>query len=209
MRALLLAAILSACAAPIDDDPPADAGAPDASTDIDAGPADAGTPDAFDACTGACRTPTLAFMKGSKRLPFTSGAFGLTPPDRNERGIWELYFEAWEGGFTGCPKNDSPTPRRTLVLSGVELPFTSVTRTFADGVRANIFDFEGAIVTGADPRTGATAVSVTVSHAHACEGAPPTCAEDERFVAIDIVATFGEGTLEGRLFAPHCASFDG
>jgi hypothetical protein len=97
------------------------------------------------------------------------------------------------GGAAGCPTATSPTPDRTLVIAGLPRAF-SITRTYADGVRASLLDFKGTLTM--EPLLRATAVTAT-----------PTGATDE-YVAFDLDATFAAGRISGHVYATHCASMD-
>jgi hypothetical protein len=133
--------------------------------------------------------------------------FGLTAPANGDSGGWELHIEVYAGGDPGCPTAQSASPDQTLIVTGVPVPENAV--PVDQSVAAvSLLDFEGALLPGT-PVSSATALSVTAVAANPCvecaSGGSPT---GERLVAVDVSATFAEGTAAGHLFATHCDSLD-
>ena len=161
-------------------------------------------------CEGSCAEQTLEVEFGAQRVPIERAVFGLTAPEASESGQWELHIEALHGGFEGCPNQGSPTPERTLIVSGLALPELGVDQTWDQGVRATLLDFQGDLVP--DPPFFARATAVTASSVAAdlcteCVG-DVTRPDPEGFVALDVQSTFEQGTVGGRLYALHCQSMD-
>ncbi len=151
--------------------------------------ADAAAPDAPPGCTGACAQTTLQAAFGSARGPFERAQHG-------NAGSATLRVEAHLGGNPACPDPRSPTPRRTLVLTGIRATADATPQTEAEGVRATLFDFAGELVTA--PLLRATAVRVV-----------PRGWTRDGYVSLDVRVTFPGGAITGGLFAPHCPSLDG
>lgn len=176
----------AADAAAAGDGAAADATAPDGS------PPDAAVPDA--GCVGACATLSLDATYGAKTARFERAQFGW---DKNAGKVSGITTEAHAGGRPECPTQSSPTPDRTLVISGVPLGSAGKTLTQADGVAVTLLDFK-AVLTD-KPLDKATAIKLTVV---ALEGDAPERA------AFDLEATFAEGKIVGHVFAEHCATMD-
>jgi hypothetical protein len=174
----------------------APASRPDAAAALDAAPApDAaaradGPPRTLPAtCEGACAMQSLQVRFGSTTLPIERAVYGLGAGN-------VLHLEALHGGFAGCPEMSSPTPARTLVLAGLRWPADATPRTAADGLAATLLDYEGTLLPGA-PLSRASALTVT-----------PVAASPGAFIALELAATFPEGTVSGHVYAVHCASLD-
>ncbi|MCK5799930.1 MAG: hypothetical protein KAI47_22220 [Deltaproteobacteria bacterium] len=190
-------------------DTAADRGTSDASFDQSAG--DAASGDDWSSglpasCSGACAKQTLTVSFGSVTVPIERAVYGL---DRDAKGQRGVYIEALHGGFSGCPKNDSPTTDRTLILSGLPLPEAGKPITEADGLVISLFDYKGDLL-GSKPITKATAASVTFVAAKVCPSCvgKPEPSDPKGFVALDLDVTFVEGSVKGRLYAVHCDSLD-
>ncbi len=125
---------------------------------------------------------------------FGSATGGFDRAQHGVAGADGVYIEAHFGGDPACPTMSSPTPRRTLVLSGVRAGRTGV-QTRADGVSATLLDFGGELVSA--PLVRATAVEVT-----------PRAIDRGVTVSLELTATFPGGTITGSFVAPHCASLD-
>lgn len=173
--------------APADGGVSLDASAPDASHTDAAEAPDAG-------CVGPCATLSLEATYGAKKASFERAQFGW---DKQAGKVTGITTEAHAGGAPACPTQSSPTPDRTLVISGVKLGSVGKTLTQADGVAVTLLDFKATLTD--KPLDKATALKLTVV---ALEGDAP-----ER-VAFDLEATFAEGTLVGHVFAEHCATMD-
>lgn len=147
----------------------------------------AGSPDAGSAaCSGACATTDLVATFGATNRSFVRAQHGRSTGSG-------IRIEAHFGGDPDCPDMSSPTPDRTLVLSG--LVAEERVQTEADGVRASLFDFRGELT--AAPLLRATAVRAT-----------PRYLDRGVEVSFEISATFAEGTIVGGVYAPHCTSLD-
>lgn len=144
-------------------------------------------------CDATCRTQSLTVRFGGTTLPIERSVYGT---ERAGAGF-AIHLEALHGGFSGCPMMTSPTPARTLVVSGLPVPRDTTARSERDGVSATLLDYEGTLLPGA-PLSRATAVSVTA-----------TAADPNSFVALELTATFPQGTIAGHIFATHCDSLDG
>jgi hypothetical protein len=167
--------------------PAVDAGVvADAGGNVDAGsPTDAGAP----SCTGACAvTDLVATFHG------VMGQF-----DRAQHGIEGdagVYIEAHFGGDPSCPTASSPTPDRTLVISGLRADFDGGVQTRADGLRVTLLDFKGTL--SPSPFDKAVAARATVRWL-----------DRGTLVSFTLEADFDGGTVRGGFSAPHCASLDG
>ena len=140
-------------------------------------------------CAGACAQTNLQAVFGAARGPFERAQHG-------NAGAGTLRVEAHLGGDPACPNERSPTPRRTLVLTGIRATADATPQTEAEGVRATLFDFTGDLVTL--PLLRATAVRVV-----------PRAWTRDGWVSLDLSVTLPGGTIAGGLFAPHCPSLDG
>jgi hypothetical protein len=147
---------------------------------------------ASSSCAGACTTMTLAADFGGQKRALVRAQFGTQAGDAGA----ELHLEAHAGGDPACPTQTSPSPDYTLVLTGVPRGAAGRTLTQADGLSAAFLDFKGDL--GLPPVTKATQLSVTV------------VAEDPEtpaaWVALDVSATFSQGTIAGHVYAGYCAS---
>jgi len=150
---------------------------------------DAAVVDAPAGCQGACAQTALQASFGSARGAFDRAQHG-------DDGTSLLHVEAHFGGDPACPSASSPTPRRTLVLTGVRATADVAPQTEADGVRAALFDFGGELVSA--PLVRATSVRVV-----------PRAWMRGGYVSLEVSATFPGGTVTGGLFASYCASLDG
>lgn len=157
------------------------------STTIDAGGIDAG-------CTGTCRSMALDGVYGPKTAKFERAQFGW---DKKGPTVVGITTEIHAGGSPACPTQSSPTPDRTLVVSGITVGSEGRTLTLADGIAVTLLDFKEALTK--KPLDKATQVKLTVI---AMEGTPP------ENVAFDLEATFEEGTIKGHVFAQHCTTMD-
>jgi len=144
----------------------------------------------------------LSIVKNDVAYPLERAQFGLTKITEGH----EIYVEAHFGGDPACPTESSPSPDRTLIITGLlaEDPSGTVV-TEATHARANLLDFEGAITT--EPILKGTTVTLTSLESNAC----PDCAagDPSRFVGFVIDATLSDGTkVTGTVRATHCGSLD-
>jgi len=163
------------------------------------------------ACAGACRVVTLEATFDGDVFPFDRAFYGLTAPSQSTSGEWEVHLEAHAGGSSECPTEASPTPDRTVVLSGltvvdVEAPSSG---PLDSGLSASLLDFEGSVL-GGEPVASATFVEVTAQSGDVCTGCvgQPAPSDPDGFVALDLHAELDAGTISGHVFAAHCDSMD-
>lgn len=164
----------------------------DASSENDASSNDA----AVDApteepCDGDCLKTTVEADIGGKKAPLDRAQYGTDGTGAAQT----LYIEAHAGGDTACPTENSPSPDRTLVLTGIPIGAVGTKLTEADGVTASYLDYVGDQLPD-KPTTKATAVEATLVEIDS--GTPPA------WVAVDVKATFAEGTVQGHVFASYC-----
>jgi hypothetical protein len=214
IRFALLALSVALAACSDDSAPPADASVdafvidlargPDQTPDI-AAPGDTVGPGLPTSCSDACATQTLSATFGAVTEPLARGVYGV---DRDARGNPGVYIEAHDGGDPGCPEQTSPTPDRTLIISGLPLPVSGTPITEADGLVVSLLDFKGTLITS--PLAKATASSVTFTAADVCPACvgQPSPSDADGFVALDLSATFPGGTVSGHVYATHCDSLD-
>lgn len=189
MRAVLLiisTIALTACGTPTTSSDSGtketDAGSASSDSGTDAGSTDAGTPDA------GCETCTqLTAVFGARTAVFTRAQHGVEPDGT-------LYVEAHFGGDPACPTATSPTPDRTLIISGLRAD--AGVQTWADGVRVSLFDFTGELTSA--PLERAREVTAT-----------PGLVTPGARVDFDLTVAFDAGTISGHISAPHCTSLDG
>ncbi|MBL8603316.1 MAG: hypothetical protein JNK72_15435 [Myxococcales bacterium] len=137
-------------------------------------------------CEGACATTLLNAQFGSRSATFVRAQHGVD--------AGRLHIEAHFGGDPACPNDRSPTPQRTLVLTGLRADATGP-QSMADGVSATLFDFSGSLVS--EPLVRATAVRAT-----------PRFLMPGVAVSWSIEITFSGGTVTGGLYAPGCESLN-
>lgn len=143
----------------------------------------------FTTCTGACRATAATAMFNATRV-LDRAYYGVTASNGT------LHVEAYRNAPAGCPTMSSPNPDYTLILGRVPIP-TDTTPSTSPG---NILDFKGDLLGGP---LGAQATMVTITPA----AADRVMAADG-FVALDVMLTFPSGSVNGHLFATHCASLD-
>jgi hypothetical protein len=157
-------------------------------------------------CSGSCAQQSLVATFGAAVEPFERSVYGL---DQDAKGKAGIYLEAMHGGFSGCPEQSSPTPDRTLILSGLPLPTVGATVSKSDGLVVTLLDYKGTLLQG-EPLSKATASKVTFTAAEVCVSCvgqtPPS--HPAGFVALELEATFDEGTVKGHLYARHCDSLE-
>lgn len=177
-------------------DASSDASAVDAAAPVlDSGTtADTSPPGQDAGCTDACQKLTLTATYGAKTSTFERAQFGY---DKTAGAVSGFTTEAHVGGAPECPTQNSPTPKRTLIVSGIPVGSAGKTLTKADGVAVTLLDFEGLLTD--KPLDKATDAKVTVVYL------PGDAPEN---VAFDVEATFEQGTLRGHAYASHCTTMD-
>lgn len=144
-------------------------------------------------CEGACKQTSLVADFGGKTRTLARAQSGTQPGD----GGVDFHVETHLGGDPACPTETSPSPEYTFVVTQVPRGRTGKL-TEKDGPKSAFFDFKGDLAL--PPITRATKVEVTIV---AQDTASPPA-----WVAMDVSATFAEGTVVGHLYASHCASLD-
>lgn len=160
-------------------------------------------------CQGDCAQGTMSANINGKRAPVSRAVYGLSAASTTDSGQIEVYIEGFEGGDEGCPTMNSPTPKRTLILSGLKVPLTQTTKTKEDGLFAKLIDYEGELLGGelfASPeQIKVTAVATNLCVECLGKSSP---SDEDGFISLDVELTFPQGTLSGRLYAIHCDSLD-
>ncbi|AKV01260.1 hypothetical protein AKJ09_07923 [Labilithrix luteola] len=144
-------------------------------------------------CDGDCLKTSLEADIGGVKAPLDRGQYGTDGTGAAQT----LHIEAYAGGDPACPKQGSPSPDRTFVLSGIPIGAVGSKLTQADGVTAAYLDYKGDQLPS-KPITNATAVEATLVEKDSAT--PPA------WVAVDVKATFPEGTMQGHVFASYCQS---
>jgi hypothetical protein len=157
---------------------------------VDAGK-DTGASEASTGHTPIRKTNAVVTIEGVTRT-LERAQFGL---DANGT----FHIEAHEGGDPKCPDQTSPSPKRTLILTGVKHAAPGTKESKADGVNASFLDFVGDQLPEGTPFTKATAITVEIVAIKGAAGA-------ETEVELEVDATFAEGTVKGRVFAELCQS---
>ena len=143
------------------------------------------------------KTSVVVTIKNVSRT-VVRAQFGKSAADAAKESF---HTESHEGGDAACPTQASPTPKRTLIVSGVPRGAPGTKFTKSDGVSAAFFDFTGYQL-GNVPLVKASAVTVTIVAIDV--GASTT--DGAGLVEIDVDATFPDGTAKGRVAATYCAS---
>jgi hypothetical protein len=159
---------------------------------LDAGK-DTGAKEASTGLTPIRKTNAVVSMGGVTRT-LERAQFGLDADGT-------LHIEAHEGGDPKCPDQTSPSPKRTLIITGVKHAAPSTKESKADGVNASFLDFVGDQLPEGTPFSKATAITVEIV---AIKGPPGS----ETEVELEVDATFAEGTIKGRVFAELCQSLN-
>ncbi len=161
-------------------------------------------------CGESCQQQDLTLMFGQNSRTIERAVYGLSSPDMSVNGQWEIYIEALQGGFSGCPDEQSSAPDYTMVLTGMPI-FTQKGDWTSDShnINAVLFDYEGDLLPDPPFYARATAVQVSPRALDVCVPCVENSMSDEDgFVALDMSATFMEGTISGSLYAVHCDSLD-
>lgn len=155
---------------------------------------------------GGAGTPTstqLAIVKDGTSFPLDRAQFGLT---KLADGSYEGYVEAHFGGDAACPSESSPSPERTVIITGFPAEAAPGTSTDRDaGARLNLLDFKGDVTTA--PILKTTTITLVSLASNPC----PTCSAGDpaRSLAFTVAATFEDGsTIAGDVVASHCGSLD-
>lgn len=185
----------------VEDQPADDQGSADAGADLgqDQGPS----------CQGDCAKTALNAKFNGTEAPLTKAFYGLSAATTTDSGAPELYLELFEADFEGCPVQDSPTPKRTIILTGIKLPVEQGTLTQDDGVKGKLLDYDGVLLGDglfADP-TSATVDLMSAQLCLECLGMPAP-SHEEGFVSFDLNLQFEGGTIAGHVYATHCDSMD-
>lgn len=183
---LLLPLVLVMCACGVA--PSTDAGSV-VDSGFDAGSVDGGLDAGVDGGVDGGLATSLVASFGARSAPFDRAQHGLEPDGG-------LYVEAHFGGDPACPNSNSPTPDRTLIISGLRSLTDGGSLSEADGLRVTLLDFSGAL-------TALPFVRATRATASALEVRPGVS------VSFSVAASFDGGSLSGSFSAPHCASLDG
>jgi len=160
-------------------------------------------------CQGDCAQGTLSATFNGEQSPLSRAVYGLSAASTTDSGQVEVYIEAFEGGDEGCPTMSSPTPKRTLILSGLKVPLTEMTKTKEDGLNAKLIDYEGGLLGGelfASPEQLKIKAVATNLCVECLEKSSPS--DEDGFISLDLELSFSQGALSGRLYAVHCDSLD-
>ena len=159
---------------------PTDAGAPIA--DGGASKEDATAKDAGPGTDSGAYVFAFSVTLNGEKVAFERGQFGTEGAD--------LYLELHDGGDPACPTENSPTPKHTLIVSGLKTAGTSAPTV-------TLVDFIGDVITTPKPSRTASLASATVRVA------------SESRIELDLSVTFdSDGTGAGQVVADHCASLD-
>ena len=158
-------------------------------------------------CEGECAEHDVTATFGASSAPLELGFYGFNAP--GEDGARSLYVELHGDASPQCPSQDSPTPGRTLVISGLPWPLEQREYTRDDGVTGSLLDFDGTLFDSPAPQRAAT-ISVTPRAADACTECigQPAPSDSDGFVAFDVEVTFEAGSLSGKARVTHCDSYD-
>lgn len=202
--------------------PPAaaeDAAADDASSaeaGLDAGeagdaapaPEDGGAGTLPRTCEGPCRAMAVTIRVEGRTGKVSRAQFGVTSAAKSGTGRPELHVELHEGGDPACPTESSPTPERTVVVSGLPVADVAATYGMPEGVRLTLLDFGRALTE--EPLLRATEIAITpvAQSIDVASGGEGDGGGPADFVAFEVRATLPGGELVGRVFAERCASLD-
>lgn len=168
-----------------------DAGTDRASSPPDDGQ-DAGDGGAAPDAPVATKTTAITADIGGVSRSLTRAHFGILKNGDQRK----FHVEAYEGG-EGCPEENSPSPKRTFIVSELPRRDPGSVVSKADGITSGFLDFVGDQLVE-KPTTVASAVGVTIVAID--EGETPEGVE------IEVESTFAEGKVSGRIYATYCAS---
>lgn len=160
-------------------------------------------------CTTTCAQTTASATFGNKSASFQNVRFGLLAASRTSSKTIEMQMEAFNGGTSGCPEMDSPTPKQTLIISGIN-PTTSTKTpiTEKDGVVIKLIDYDGSLLSD-DLFVDATSFTLTPVAANVCTSCLATQDPDtDSFLTFDAQINFDGGQITGRFYGQHCDSMD-
>lgn len=150
---------------------------------VDAPPSVDAAPVLPTTCTGACAVTNAVATFGVGILPFERAYFGTTA------STGTLHVEAYAGGEDGCQPAASDA---TFIVDEVQVP-TDLT-PYTTG--AGLVDLSGLLLTG-NPTASTDDARIT-----------PSAWVDGAELAIDVSATFTDGTVIGHVYAEHCPEMD-
>ncbi len=186
---------------------PSDAALSDAGAD--AGVSDATVTDAgglSTVCEGDCQALTAVVELNSTQATFQKAFYGLSISTSNP-GVAQLYIEASMEGGAGCPMESSPTPDWLLVISNIPVPLSA--DPVSDDLSVTFVDFSGQLLMNS-PISRATTSEVQLTSAQLCIECVGMTApsQPDGHVALDVMATFEQGSAMGHIYATHCDSLD-
>ena len=152
---------------------------------VDAPPSADSAPVLPTTCTGACAVTNAVAMFGAGILPFERAYYGLTDGPATDT----LHVEAYSGGEEGCQPAAADA---TLVIDVVQIPTDLVPYTTGAG----LVDLTGFLLTD-QPTASTSDARIT-----------PSAWVDGEAIAIDVSATFTNGTVIGHIHAVHCPAMD-
>lgn len=161
-------------------------------------------------CTEFCEDSPVTIESADGEFPFTQAAYGFTSPAWTDGG-WELHVELWEDGFEGCPEQDSPSPSRTLILSGLSLD-DSDELVLAEQLGLTLLDFDGLVFVEDKEIPFIRAVSVQAQgesweFCTACLTDSSAEGKNDDLV-VRLAAEFEKGSLRGEMRAKYCESMN-
>lgn len=155
----------------------------DAATTDAPGPSGEGGPSLDASAESGVFAFDFSITLGGKKVPFDRGQFGTEGQG--------LYLELYDGGDPACPSQNSPTPKHTLIVSGLEKSGTSKPTV-------TLLDFIGDVITTPKPSRTASASTATMH-----------VSTDAR-IELDLSVTFdADGGGQGPVVGTHCTSLDG
>ena len=160
-------------------------------------------------CTTTCAQTTASAKFGNKSATFQNVRFGLLAASRTSSKTIEMQLEAFNGGTSGCPEMNSPTPKQTLIVSGLSGAISSSTPiTEKDGVIIKLIDYDGSLLND-ELFVDATSFTLTPVAANICTTCLSTQEPDtDSFLTFDAQINFDNGQITGRFYGQHCDSMD-
>lgn len=160
-------------------------------------------------CANTCAQTTASATFGNKSATFQNVRFGLLAASRTSSKTIEMQLEAFNGGTSGCPEMNSPTPQQTLIVSGLSGSIsTSTPITEKDGVVIKLIDYDGSLLDD-ELFVDATSFTLTPVAANICTTCLSTQEPDtDSFLTFDAQINFDGGQITGRFYGQHCDSMD-